>query len=142
MKTVRMLFLVILLTGTLFMVDWVIARSAVSEEGKTYFFDRLGDLMLVGREDQLYIQRIDGSNRRKITSTLDVIKLDAFFGYGGRYVMYKTVKKKSGFDKKRNYEHKYYMQLIDDNDLKKKEIDVFIYRDFKKKRIRERKKTE
>lgn len=142
MKTIQTLFLVILLAGALFAVDWVTAYSAEGEQQGTYFFDRLGDLVLIGKEKELYIQRIDGSNRKKITSTPDITELDAFFGYGGRYVVYKAEKKKSAFDKKPHYKYKYFMQPIDENDLKKREIDEFIYRDFKKERIRERNSTE
>lgn len=142
MKAVNTLILVILLTGALFVVDGVTPYSAANGEPKTYFFDRLGDLVLFGKEKDLYIERIDGGSLKKITSTPEIAELDAFFAYGGRYIVYKAEKKKRPFDKKPHYKYKYFMLPIDESDLKKKEIDEFVYRDFKKKRIREKNKTE
>ena len=142
MKVIRILILVILMTGTLFAVERIVPCWAANEDEKIHFFDRLGDLLLISQKKELYIKKLDALKGRKITSTPEIEEVDAFFGYGGRYVIYKTEGKKSAFDRKPSYKYKYYMQPIDANDLKKEEIDEFIYRDFKKKRLLEKKKLD
>jgi hypothetical protein len=116
----------------------VCEEDQTRDDSGAYFYDRYGDLMLVGRDNDIYIDKIDGSESRKVTSTPDLIELDAFLGLGGRYVLYKTEKKVSVFDKTHDYQFEYFMQKIDDTDLKKTRINDLVYRDIKMQRVRER----
>ena len=136
------LILVALLSGALFLCDGALFYCGAEEGPNTCFFDRLGDLILFGKEKDIYQDRIDGGFLKKITNTPDIVETDAFFAYGGRYVVYKAEKKKSAFDKNPNPAYQYFRVPIDENDTKKKEIGEFEYRDYKKKRIREKNRIE
>lgn len=116
-------------------------QEAMKDDSEAYFYDRYGDLMLIGRGMDIYIEMIDGSDSRKITSTLDLPELDAFFGLGGRYVLYKVEKKTSVFDKTHDYQNEYFMQKTDDTDITKVKIGELVYRDLKMERIREKNAT-
>ena len=116
----------------------ICAEEQTRDDSGAYFYDRYGDMMLVGRDNDIYIDKIDGTDSRKVTSTPDLIELDAFFGLGGRYVVYKTEKKISVFDKTHDYVYEYFMQKIDDTDMKKTKINDLVYRDLKMQRVRER----
>ena len=52
--------------------------------------DRKGDLRLVNRDDDLYIERSDGSQSRRATNTPDVIELGAKFSANGQSIVYST----------------------------------------------------
>ena len=115
---------ILILAGYLSSVCW-----AEGDEVKDYFYDRIGDLMLVGSANDLYVVRLDTGKRRKVTSTTDIRELDAFLANGGALVVYKAERKKSAFDKKPSYEYDLYMQPVDKTDLNKERIDYFLYRD-------------
>ncbi|MDB4349743.1 hypothetical protein OAA99_02180 [Omnitrophica bacterium] len=141
MKGIKRSLLTVLLAGALLAAGCLIADIALSDD-EPYFFDRLGELMLIGRGRDLYIIRMESGAKRKITSTPEVTEEDAFFSNDGRFVLYKTKKKKSAFDKTSSPEVERFMQPIDANDLQREEINFFLYKDFKKERIKGRKETD
>jgi len=112
--------------------------NAFEFESKPYFYDRVGELMLVGKGKDIYVERLDTGVSRKVTNTPDIKEIDAFFAQGGAVIVYKAQKKKSAFDKSSSYEYNLFMQPTDKNDLKKTAIDYFLYRDLKRERLRQR----
>ena len=134
MKAKESLVAIILLTAVIFLAQTINIPDILAQT-KSYFYDRIGELMLVGESKDVYIEKIDGTERRKITRTPDIYELDAFFGFGGTYVVYKAEKKKSAFDKSAEHTHRYFMQPTDGDDMKRVEIDEFLYADLKKERI-------
>jgi len=129
---------VLLLLSLALGAECMAQQDMVKDDSEAYFYDRWGDLMLIGRGMDIYIEKIDGSDSRKITSTLDLPELDAFFGLGGRYVLYKVDKKLSVFDKAHDYQNEFFMQKTDETDGKKIKINELLYRDLKQERIREK----
>ena len=112
--------------------------SAFGLENEPYFYDRVGELMLVGKGKDIYVERLDTGVSRKVTNTPDIRELDAFFAQGGAIIVYKAEQKKSAFDRSSSYEYNLFMQPTDKNDLKKRAIDYFLYRDLKRERIKQR----
>jgi WD40 repeat protein len=46
-----------------------------------------GDMVLVSKDNDIYLQMIDGSDSRAVTSNRDVFERDAFFSKDGRYIL-------------------------------------------------------
>ncbi|MFH1753742.1 MAG: hypothetical protein ABH875_06120, partial [Candidatus Omnitrophota bacterium] len=138
MKTRKIIALVFVLLGLSIAGSLLVECGALELEEKPYFYDRIGELMLIGRRKDVYVERLDTGESRKVTNTPDMRELDAFFGQGGSVIIYKAEEKKSAFDKKSSYEFNLFMQPTDMNDLKKVEIDYFLYRDLKQERLKQR----
>ena len=112
--------------------------AAIADNGASeyYLYDRVGDLRLVGKSKDIYLERFTSGEIRKITATPDVYEPDAFFSNDGRYVLYRAENKKRAFDKTPEPASRYFIQPVDDTDLKRKEIDQFLYKDYKKERLK------
>lgn len=121
---------------------FILECEAGEFESKSYFYDRIGELMLVGKGMDIYVERLDAGTSRRITNTSDIRELDAFFAQGGSIVVYKAEQKKSAFDRTPSYEYNLFMQPTDKNDLRKTRIGYFLYRDLKKERIKQRDRNE
>jgi hypothetical protein len=126
-----------------FLAGWLLLECRAGElEEKEYFYDRIGDLMLVGRGKDLYVERLDTGKSRKVTNTVDIKEIDAFFAHGGDIIVYKAERKVSAFDKTPSFEYNLFMQSTDKTDLKKTQIDYFLYRDLKRERVKQRDRDE
>lgn len=112
-----------------------LTSTAIAQLGYV-FYDRIGEMKLVGRENSLYIATIDGTEHRKISIKYSPKIKDAFFSYDGLYVIYKTIHSEKMFMGVKIIEYKYFRQLVDATDERRVEIDEFVYIDYKKERIR------
>ncbi|MEE8360268.1 MAG: hypothetical protein V3S04_05010 [Candidatus Omnitrophota bacterium] len=129
----------IFIVSVVFLAGYLLLEcSASGFESEPYFYDRVGELMLVGKGKDIYVERLDTGVSRKVTNTPDIRELDAFFAQGGAIIVYKAQRKKSAFDRSSSYEYTLFMQPTDKNDLKKRAIDYFLYRDLKRERLRQK----
>lgn len=142
MKSIKTIILATLLTVGSFLTECVNPHSIAVSDMNYSFFDRIGEIRVVGRNKDLYIEKMDGSDSRRITSTAETYERDAFFSKDGRYVVYETDESRHFSGGVADIKYNYFMQLIDGNDTTKIEIDEFMYRDLKKERIIEKNKSE
>lgn len=132
MNIKRAVFAVVLLV-------WVFpADNAMCAEGDYYLYDRIGDLRLIGAAKDLYTDRMDGTGKRRVTSTPETPERDAFFSKDGRYIIYMTDESRRFAGGIIDIRYNYFLQPIDGDDAAKSKIDEFTYRDLKKERIREK----
>lgn len=142
MKNIKELVLVTVLTIGLLLAECATTHPIAWGEVKYIFFDRIGEMKLVSRENDLYIEKVDGSDKRKITSTSEIFERDAFFSKDGRYVLYETDESKYLMKGVADIKYSRFLQPVDENDSKKIEIDEFMYRDFKRERIKDKNNPE
>lgn len=130
----RGMFLALILTGLFILglsectiTDLSYAQSQTNQTDYE-FMDRRGELRLVRRDNDLYVENLEGGESRRVTFTPNV-KEEGKFSKDGRYIVYLT----SGPDAKRYeagahgyradfYAEKFYFQPIDGDDKEKTEI--------------------
>jgi len=62
--------------------------AAENNMGYEQFFDSRGDYKLVERNNDLYFEKIDGSESRQVTHTPSIREAGAYFSRGGKYILY------------------------------------------------------
>jgi hypothetical protein len=88
--------------------------------GYERFFDRRGDYKLVSRNNDVYLEKIDGSDSRQITHTPDIREGGADFGRDGKYILYSE----DVFDPYAKIRGKYYKINFDSDDSTRKQISI------------------
>lgn len=73
--------------GLLLVVVW--GCSAKTTDGGEAM-DRRGDLRLVSRDNDLYVERANGSQSRRVTNTPGIIEIGAKFSADGQSIVYST----------------------------------------------------
>ncbi|MFC1590781.1 hypothetical protein ACFL42_04745 [Candidatus Omnitrophota bacterium] len=122
-----------------FCIFLALPGSAEDEEEKEYrLFDRIGNLLLVYKDKDVYIQDVEGKELVRSTTTRDVFERDAFFSRDGRHIMYEVDKSRRYPNGDIDVEIHHYMQEIDKNDKHKQKIEEVLYRDFKKERLKDK----
>ena len=85
------------------------------------FMDKSGDMKIVLKKGDLYIERLDGSGSRKITHTPNIAEKKAYFSKDGKYVCYISLKEEvSDWRKPDNYT--WYIQSIEEDDSQRREV--------------------
>lgn len=126
----------------------VMFSLAIDEAPEFAFFDRLGELRLVSREKDLYVEKLDGSEKRRLTSTSLVVERDAFFSKGGIYVVYETDESRYYAKGISDIKYRYFLLRLtgkeeaDEEVNQRIEIDRFTYKDLKREREKEKAKAE
>lgn len=84
------LFMILLFTGLIGAVGCATVPSTMqrSEIGYEQFYDSQGDYKLVGKNNDVYIERLDGSESRQITHTPSMKEGYAYFTKNGKYILY------------------------------------------------------
>lgn len=80
------------LTGLIGLGGCATTGSAVqntqSEIGYEKFYDSYGDYKIVGRDNDIYLEKLDGSESRRITNTSSIKEDFAIFSKDGNYIAY------------------------------------------------------
>jgi hypothetical protein len=93
-------------------------QNTQNEIGYEKFYDSYGDYKLVGRNNDIYLEKLDGSESRRITSTQDKIERYAYFVSNGKGIIYEEVSGKYyPYD-----EYRYFYIDRDKDDNSRKEI--------------------
>lgn len=71
--------------------------------GYEEFFDSYGDYKLVGRNNDVYMEKLDGSESKKITHTPGIKEGDAFFVEKGKYIVYFEWRRTPSFGDNKRY---------------------------------------
>ncbi len=94
--------------------------AAENNMGYEEFFDSRGNYKLVERNNDLYFEKIDGSESRQITHTPSIKEHGAFFGRDNKYILYcEDVP-----DYFANIRGKYYRINFDGDDSNRKQISL------------------
>lgn len=95
-----------------------VAASAVENSAIDYntFYDTNGEYRLVGRNNDVWIEKIDGSEKRQITHTPSVREDEAYFVMGSKYIVFGKINYSQA------YLSKVYLVAFDKDDTAKKEI--------------------
>ncbi|MFH1594689.1 MAG: hypothetical protein ABID09_08345 [Candidatus Omnitrophota bacterium] len=112
------------------------ALSNIAAEDKNAYrlFDRIGDLLLISKENDIFMQMVDGTKKGRVTESIDVQEKDAFFSKDGRYILFMIDDSKyfAGVKDVRIY---CYLRPIDGDKASIIEITEELYKDFKKERL-------
>jgi hypothetical protein len=65
-------------------------QNTQNEIGYEKFYDSYGDYKLVGRNNDIYLEKIDGSESKQITHTPHIVEIEAQFSVNGKYIVYET----------------------------------------------------
>ncbi|MGD9014699.1 MAG: hypothetical protein PVI33_01565 [Candidatus Omnitrophota bacterium] len=116
-------------------------KEQIEEERLGYQFkDRSGDLRLVMRNNDLYIEKIDGSDTRRITYSPAVMEYFANFSKDGRYVFYTTANSKDEMYAKIidgyyvGVGKHFFLQSVEEDDRNRNEISFGEYWSFLKEK--------
>jgi Tol biopolymer transport system component len=82
-----MILLVAGLTGTNGCAG-IPVNNVQNQVGYEKFFDSQGDERLIEKNNDLYLEKIDGSESRRITNTPKIKERTAYFSKNGRYIVY------------------------------------------------------
>jgi len=139
MKTTRPLSAVMAIVTLAFFAGITMTGRAVAGEKAYYLYDRIGDLLLISKDKDIYIQSLDGTREFRLTKTRTDFERDAFFSKDGRFVLYEL-------DKSRyfpngeivEFEVEHFLQPSDRDDSARQSIDVVLYKDYKEARMKDK----
>jgi len=102
-------------------------QNTQNEIGYEKFYDSQGDYKLVRRNNDIYLEKIDGSEARQITHTPDIEESYANFSTDGKYIVFGEelkVKESGSYPYIRKYiaANKVYRIKSDSDDSTKQEI--------------------
>jgi|GEM_PF-3342676 hypothetical protein len=63
-------------------------QNTQNEIGYEKFYDAHGDYKLVGRNNDIYLEKLDGSESKRITHTPNTLEMGANFVADGKYIVY------------------------------------------------------
>ena len=142
MKNSKKLKLLITLCAASLLMIRIVSYSPCEEEKEYYLFDRMGDLLLVREEKDIYlVMLIEARKKVRITKTHDIVERDAFFSRDGRYIFFEIDKSKYYPDGTAEIKFEYFRQPIDEDDKKRMKIEEDVYRDFKRERVADKYKS-
>lgn len=86
MREISLLLIIIFLVG---LSGCATAGSTMRKDvGYEQFYDSQGDYHLVGKSNDVYIEKLDGSESRQITHTPNMKERYAYFTKSGEYILY------------------------------------------------------
>ncbi|MFC1590718.1 hypothetical protein ACFL42_04420 [Candidatus Omnitrophota bacterium] len=109
MKTVRALVFCAAVTGLLLRTELPAYCFAA---GREMIFDKRADMILIGRDNDIYITSGHEGPQLRMTASPDIIEQDAFFSADGRFVFYKACRVKPGAGAAAYTDFEYYMHPI------------------------------
>src|SRR3989338_1510399 len=80
-----------------------------------YTWTQRGEYKIITRNDDLYLERLDGSDSKRLTHTPDKISSSARYVVDGKYIVY-------GEANSNQFSSKYYIIPAEGDDAQKKEI--------------------
>lgn len=114
---VRGLLPIILAGSVLGVSGCATTGSAVQNNLGYEFLDSYGDYKIVRKDNDTYLEKLDGSESKRLTHTPDVYE-DGYFVSRGKYIRYRETHGKSG---------RYFVISIDGDDSNRKEISLEEY---------------
>lgn len=94
-----------------------LAGCATTSLSEGYFFQQRGEYQLVNRNNDLYLERLDGKESRRLTNTPENVEFKARFVADGEYIIYLEFARRFPVEA-----HKAFIIPADGDDSERKEI--------------------